>query len=118
MSNQEKDIKFGCWDMGRFLKHFLIHIVLLIFAGIYIIGVLSGDRLNLLTLSNFISFILAIMAIALSIVSLVITYRQTVQSQQLIDRVSSIETSIRSKTSAPKEDSYHKEKATDTEDIS
>ncbi|GEM_PF-5283467 len=80
--NKREDIKFFTWEMGRFLKHFLISVILFAFCGGYVIVLVEG-RENLKEANNYLSFILTIIASVLSIVSLVLSYYNTRQAQEM-----------------------------------
>ncbi len=82
MDNEKEDIKLGCWQMRGFLKHFIIHIVLLGLGGSYIIALVMGKE-NYIDAFNFLVFILTIVASVLSVVSLILSYQSSRQAQEM-----------------------------------
>lgn len=80
MENKE-DIKFLSWEMGRFLRHFIISFVLFSLCGIYVIVIIGGKD-NYLAANGYLVFTLTIVASVLSVVSLVLSYHNTKQAQE------------------------------------
>jgi membrane protein implicated in regulation of membrane protease activity len=82
VENKKEDIKFFIWEMGRFLKHFLIFIILFALCGSYVIVLILGKE-DFLAANNYLAFILTIIASVLSIVSLALSYHNTKQAQDM-----------------------------------
>lgn len=87
MADDKKGIKFGWYEMGRFLKHFIISITLLALCGSYITVVVKGKD-SFLAANDYLIFILTIIASVLSIVSLVLSYQNARQSEEMRKEIS------------------------------